>query len=102
MKCQAKDCQHDAAGAIAINVPALGCPIEEHTPLRMVLGLQLCADHIESEKGRVQEWFAADPRYQSIFRVQARGMAPPDFNRAFITPVSFDSDEWKILSRGRA
>lgn len=95
MKCQKINCQNEASGAIAINVPAMHCPIAEHDPIRVVLGLSLC-DACRMA-ANVQEFLSVQVKL--IVKIWAQGKAPPDFERAFLTKVEFDSDEWKSLTK---
>ncbi len=99
MKCQRNECTREAECAIAINVPAKGCPIPEHDPLRMVVGLQLCDICAGEEKA---ESYLSLPGYKDIFLVAAKGLAPPDFDRAFVTRVDFHSAEWRAMLKARS
>lgn len=99
MRCQTTNCPNEAECAIALNVPAMHCPIAEHDPLRLVIGIQLCASCAEEEKACPQEWINL-PHYRQIFHTAAQGKAPPDFKRAFINRVELDSAEWQLLQKG--
>ena len=99
MKCQMKECQAEATAALALNVPAKGCPVAEHEPIRVVIGLQLCDAHLTTSKA--EDFFGADSRLEQIIRIQAQGRAEPDFKRAFVSACAFDSDEWKALTKGK-
>lgn len=95
-----KVCESDATCALALNVPAVGCPIAEHEPIRIVIGLQLCDKHLAEAKAA--DFFGTDSRLEQTVRILASGKAEPDFNRAFVSACSFDSVEWKALTcKGR-
>ncbi len=99
VKCQMKGCEADAACALALNVPAAGCPTPEHDPIRVVVGLHLCAQHLAETKP--EDFFTADGHLEQIVIIQAHGKAEPDFKRAFVSAVSLDSEEWKALTKNR-
>ena len=95
MKCDSIKCPHEAFGAIAINVPAAGCPIAEHDPIKIVIGLKLCAQCIAH--ARAEEFMSE--QLKKIVKIQARGLAEPDFKRAFLSEVKFESPEWLALKK---
>lgn len=95
MNCDHTGCTNDAAGSIALNIPAVGCPLKEHDPIRLVLGLKLCTVHGAGAKASD---FMSE-QLKQIVCIAAKGRAAPDFDRAFLTPVSFDSAEWKMLNK---
>lgn len=76
----------------------MGCPIPEHDPLKLIVGLCLCDQCFELELSRAQDWINL-PGYKKLFEIVSRGFAPPDFARTYIEKVSFDSREWKVLKR---
>lgn len=98
MNCASKDCPNAAVCALMLNVPAQGMPIPEHDPLQMLVGAGLCEDHFARQTP--QDWLE-QPDYRRIFEAAARGKAPPDFARAFITRVEFDSPVWQALLKAR-
>lgn len=100
MKCARKGCEDEAVCALALNVPAMGCPIPEHEPIKLVLGLVLCDKHFKDEKP--ENFFSADSGIKSIIRDQLAmqgwqqcvKFAEPDFKRAFLSAVPFDDPNW--------
>jgi len=88
--------------ALALNVPAMGCPIAEHDPIRIILSLKLCDKCLSETKP--SDFFAADlnGNLEQIVRIQARGKAEPDFKRAFVTRVNFEDSDYKILTANRS
>lgn len=107
MKCAVKTCEDPASAAIVLNVPALGMPIREHDPVTMIIGLALCAACLQKEDAK--EWFAPWPNgdpspHRRIVEIQikSRGLGTPDFDRAFVTGLSLESAEWKMLRGGRS
>jgi hypothetical protein len=97
MQCCWNNCPAEAEGAIALNVPAMNIPIPEHDPIRLILGLKLCGWHQREIKP--DDVLSDQIRY--IILTAAQGLGPPDFARAFMPPVSFDSQEWKVLEGNR-
>jgi hypothetical protein len=91
-KCQIASCANRAAGALALNVPVPGSQ-----PVRLVLGVQLCARCIATVKA--QEYFQKNADMQTTVRVQALGRAEPDFTRAFASLHPFNSAEWEKLQK---
>lgn len=100
MNCQRQGCEKEATCSLAINIPATGCPIAEHDPIRVVIGLQLCDEHLAETKAG--DFFTSDGRLEKIVRIRSRGLAEPDFKRAFVSRVEFDSEEWRALSKNRS
>lgn len=96
MKCRHKDCPCDAVAAPAINVPAMNMPIHEHDPIHVVLGMPLCLVHLD--QCRVDDFLVEGGDLEKMIRIRARGSAEPDFKRAWISRVEFDSEEWRILA----
>lgn len=105
--CSVTSCKAEATTGIAINIPAKGVPIAEHSPLRLVLGAALCQRCYELEEASVEDWL--DMRHETtkatVRDVVAgiclqRRLADPDFARAFVTPVALDSDEFIAVNGG--
>lgn len=96
MNCQRKGCLSQATGGIAINVPAIGHEINAHEPIRVTIGLALCDRCLKETTAH--EIIEADPqrRLQNTIQMMChqQGKIPPDFGRAFISKVEFDSPEW--------
>lgn len=91
--------------AIAINVPAVGYPQDPATSIRLVFGLCFCEACFRTLKA--QDFIVEDPKtgrtpVHDIVNIQARGKAPPDFARAFLTRVPFNAREWQVLSKNRS
>ncbi len=106
MKCQGTDCCEEAAGAVAINVPAKRYPAEEGKCLRIVLAVALCEPCMFREMLGVKNYLLpagpGKPGIKQIFEMMSRGKQPPDFDRVFMTKVSFESEEWLTLQRNKA
>ncbi len=101
MKCMTTGCPHDAKWAPKINVPAEGWSVEMHQPLSFTMSLAVCdacwpdlkasdfvGPELEKEKGNMRQ----------IARLMTKGKCPPDFERAWLSKVSINSNEYKILS----
>jgi len=99
MKCSIKVCEQTATAAVAISVPATGYEATPENSVKIVLGILLCPHCMGTIKA--QEFFGADGRLKSIIELQTKGRVAPDYDRAFITPVALDSDEYKILARAK-
>lgn len=108
MKCQREGCERDAEGIVKITVPAQGVPIDLHTPLTAMLGLEVCAEHAVGAVDLVRS-----DKLQEVMRIQARIAAgegreplPPDFGRGFTSLVRYGSAEYrtwaKLTAKGSA
>jgi hypothetical protein len=97
MKCMVQGCGMEADCAVGINVPAQGVAIDQHQPLRMVLGIALCFHHYD---GLTVQEFVTD-QLMEIFEVacQTSKRAPPDFHRAYLSKVALDSPEFLSVSK---
>jgi hypothetical protein len=95
--CQRQECLRPASMAITLNVPAKGFPISLHQPIRMVLGLRLCRHHARETTAE----HLLTPELKGAIEALARGKAPPDFDRAFVSPISLDSDEYQHFAAMR-
>lgn len=91
------DCQLEAKWAPKLCVPATGVPIDTHNPLKIIMSIPVCDDHIGEM--RAPDFLSHDPRLKGIFEMMARGRAAPDFERAFIQRVSLNSSEYKIFRK---
>ena len=102
MKCAEAKCENEAVQAIALNVPAVGHAEDPATAIRMVWGLCFCETCFVGLKAA--DFIVQDPKtgrtpIREIVEIQARGRAEPDFDRAFLTRVPFNSREWQILNK---
>jgi len=72
----------------------------------MVIGTALCDACIFREMLGVKNYLLpaipGKPGIKEIFEMMARGKQPPDFDRIFMTKVSFESDEWRTLQENKA
>jgi hypothetical protein len=98
MICQRGDCHRASACGIALNIPAMGMPIPEHDPIRVIPLVEFCEVHFTEETGCAAEWLMLR-QYQEIVTMACQGKVEPDFARAFITRVEFDSEEWIALKK---
>ena len=97
MKCRYQDCPCQATAAPAINVPAMNMPIPEHDPIHIVLGMPLCDVHLD--QCAVSDFITPGSDIEKAVRIRARGLAEPDFQRAWISRVEFESDEWRVMAK---
>lgn len=103
--CQKVGCTRSATKALSINVPAKGWPISLHQPARVVIGLRLCRQC--AAEAKAEDFLTFDtvikPTLEGMCRASMK--AEPDFDRAFISPISLDGDEYQrfaALRHGRA
>lgn len=95
MKCMLAHCDADAACAVMMRVPFIGMPIKEHDPLRVTMGLCVCRTHFPEV---TPQEFLEDGNLQKIVLFTTPpGNPQPDFDRAFIERLEFDSQEWVTL-----
>ncbi len=92
MKCKATGCTNEAEFAPLLNVPAVGYAIDVHQPLKMTIGLKLCAACIE--QFTIEDILNADTRALISRSLAADRRVPPDFGRAFLTKLRLDSKEF--------
>lgn len=101
--CQKTGCTRPASKALTINVPAKGWPVSLHQPIRMVLGLRLCRQC--AAEATPAEFLTDDMRRATEITCRASKKAEPDFDRAFISPISLDGHEYQnfvALRHGRS
>lgn len=99
--CAHTGCGRPATHAPKICVPATGWPIDLHQPLSAILMLKVCRQHV-AEAFHPTENFKPGSPLRTVFEVLARGKVPPDFARAFVTPIRLDSDEFQSFERAQA
>jgi len=86
--CQRKGCGAPAACGLALNVPAKGWAIDQHQPLRVVIGIVLCDLHFSEVKP--SDFCSAPSDMRPMIRAASAGRATPDFTRAFLSKVPLD------------
>lgn len=98
--CAWEGCKNKGRFAPKICVPATGVPIDCHQPLSAIFGMALCDDHI---KTCTPELLLTD-QGKDLFRQLAASMTrvPPDFARAWVSPVSLNSPEYKKFQKQKA
>jgi hypothetical protein len=74
-------------------VPAKGWAIDMHQPIGVLVNLPLCKSHFD-EFRKDWNWDEAGDLKGMIERM-AQGKQPPDFDRAFVTSVHVDSEEFR-------
>jgi hypothetical protein len=81
-RCSRKHCQNHATGIPVLRIPAKGCPLAEHEPLSVEIGMPLCTGH--SLKVRAGEFLT--PKCKQLVRdlCKRHQRAQPDFARAFV------------------
>ena len=96
MNCARLECTAKATHTPKICVPGFSYPLKGHQPYQALLGLTLCMTHCKEID--VQQ-FLKDERLKDAIRVSARGGAPPDFTRAFLTIIALNSPEWREFQK---
>ncbi len=101
MKCDYKGCEAEATTGLVLNVPVKGCPVPEHDPIRIIIWLQVCEEHLKDARAR--DFLEADARLPGLIADMAGTMklAEPDFERAFISGTDLNGAEWQALKRVR-
>ena len=77
-------------------MPAEGCPIAEHDPIRLVFRLQVCDEHFTALQSDPQS--LTTDYVKKLIKAHTVDLAPPDFGRAFISRVNFGDKEWSVLT----
>lgn len=97
MQCQHIGCANEAEFAPALNIPATGYAIDAHQPVKMTTNLRLCATCIE--QFTIEDMLNNDTKAMISRSLAATQRVPPDFERAFLTKLRLDSDEFKQFER---
>lgn len=106
MQCTETGCLHLATHVPKICIPATGWPQDEKRALTMILGVRLCLGHVATfttaqvmdvpnEKGS---------SLRDILPILARlngSKIPPDPDRAWIVPLSVNSEEFRSFEQAR-
>ncbi len=88
MKCSRKDCLNDAQWAPLLHVPLDG---KEAEALTALVRRPLCQEHFDQAQAAVL--LDEGPREGLEQMARQRGVEP-DFDRAWITPVAIESDDY--------
>ncbi len=95
--CGWKGCTRAGVFAPKICVPARGFAIDCHQPMTAILGLALCDEHVKATTPAVILSDKLRELFMEITRSQ--GKARPDFDRAWVSPVSLNSNEYKRFEK---
>lgn len=95
-KCMHKGCKRSAFRGICVNVPAMGWPIMLHKPLPVAVGVALCIEHFNQAKNEPGEFINMVELAVTALCKRER-KERPDFARAWITGLQFDSPEWRAV-----
>lgn len=86
-KCEFDGCQHAATHSVTLNIPAKGVPIDLHAPIKMYVGVELCADHAK-EFGKGFSWDDNEPLRSAIeATLRTTGRTDADFERSFHSTI---------------
>lgn len=91
-RCRRAGCTAWATWVPKLNIPARGWAIDSHRPVTVIMNLEVCMAHFDAER------MLADlltPDLKALIREQLVGRVPPDFDRAWISKVPVDSDEYR-------
>lgn len=82
-KCEHDDCPHEATHSVTLNIPAMGTPIDLHSPIKMYIGVELCREHAD-KFGDGFDWEENETLREAVeSTVKAVGGSPADFDRSF-------------------
>lgn len=95
--CNKIGCTEEAKHVLELNIPAKGHHLLMHTPLSMVISLELCAAH--AKEVTVEE--VLNEQLRSVVQASLTGRAPPDFKRAFIKLLPLDDPKYLRLKLAR-
>jgi hypothetical protein len=103
VKCAEDTCTLEATHVPKICIPAIGWPIELHQPLSAVMTVPLCLAHARDFRVRETLELRGERTLRRIFELMAQSLKKlaPDFDRAFVVPVSMSSAEFVELDRIR-
>lgn len=102
--CQRQGCTRRARMALTVNVPARGWPLALHQPIRLVIGVRLCKEH--AREARAEDMLGIGNHYDKarpgahaelrrMIEALTQDRAPPDYERAFVSPISIESEEFQ-------
>lgn len=97
-RCQHHACDREARFAPVVCVPAQGWPRGLHKPARMIIGVEVCAQHLRDIK--VEEMLSDDIR--QVVRLALAGLCPPDFSRAWVDRIALDHPDYRKLADARS
>jgi hypothetical protein len=94
-KCENENCDKEATHSVTLNIPAIGVPIDLHSPIKMYIGVELCLEHANSF-GEKFSWEENEPLRDAIeASVRALGGSPADFDRSFHAVCTLDSQGYQ-------
>lgn len=97
--CARVGCANKGEWAVEAHIPAKGWAIEAHQPLSIICDMPLCQDH-----AREDSLLEAMPQLREVIRdvVRQAGLAEPDFDRAWTTPIRRTSSKFAEFERLRS
>lgn len=96
--CSREGCARKGEWYLVICVPALGATDKLH-PLRMMIDLPLCRDHVE--QADPQDWLLPESRKRLRIALMARGRAVPDFKRVWKERGRIGDEHWRAFEAAR-
>lgn len=104
--CIREGCTAKATVAPRLNVPAQGWPIDMHRPMTAIVGMPLCEEHfkdvanLEGLKAALGNEIKGGDDLMGLIQATllAAGKLPPDFDRAWVTRLSINSEEYKSFA----
>ena len=96
LQCQIAGCNRKAAGAIALRIPALLCPIPEHDPVKVITSIFVCSDCFREGAPELE---LLSPAMRRLVREETlgKGLAAPDFERTYTELVPLSDPELAVL-----
>jgi hypothetical protein len=101
-KCERTDCEYNATHSVTLNVPAVGVPIDLHSPIKMYIGVELCRDHAK-KFGDGFTWEDNEGLRDAIVAtLAAAGRSDADFDRTFHSIVKLDDPGYRQFKQMQA
>lgn len=80
--CAKVGCTNQATCIPSVMIPAKGCPIAEHDPIKITANVPLCNECFKLQKP--SQWLHESLRVGLEISCSMNHLAPPDFKRAFM------------------
>jgi hypothetical protein len=98
--CHCKGCTKSATHLPLVNIPPLGYAVEDVEPIKASVGMPMCEEHAQAFRFIRSEQSTAEMVGAIRAMCDMLGKVPPDFDRAFVTPVPLtDPDAIDLMDR---
>jgi len=99
LECSRESCPNKGEWYAVICVPALGDREQRH-PLRMIIDVPLCRDHVQSCE--IDDFLSSDGRSRIRVALMERGKAMPDFARAWKERGKIGDEHWLAFMHAKS